>query len=205
MKRDAIIYSVFIIATVLVAFVLIQSNKVSDEELFESALNDSDVSLCAKIDPDVTIDCQGKSDTKIDIQGYAILRDVCFSELAEPVDEKLGYCEDVSNTIINVCEPGGECFDMSAKEACYREVFKDYSSNAMPPQEGAITDIKVCESLTMFRDNCLYLYAITTGDESACELFDNGCGLRKQLCIDETRKVNVISLDLGDAVVYQST
>jgi hypothetical protein len=201
MKKEKIVYSVFIIATLVVAFVLIQANKVSDQELFELALNKSDVGFCAKIKDDAKANYNG--DTKVKIQGMAIVRDVCYSEFAEPVDEKLTYCEVVSNNRIHVCEPKGECFDMSAREACYREVFKDYLSNTMPPQEGEITDKSVCEGLSMFKDNCLYLYATPTGDDSACELFDNRCPLRRQLCIDEAAKVNAPPLDLGDAVVYR--
>ncbi|MBW2980627.1 hypothetical protein KY360_04375 [Candidatus Woesearchaeota archaeon] len=204
MKKDTLVYLLFIIATIAVAFILVQSNKVSGEELFGMALNKSEASYCTKIKADYEVDSEEYS-AKVKIQGMAVLRDICFSELAEPVDEKITYCENVSNNMVNVCEPKGECFDMTAKEACYRDVFKDYVSYSMPPQEGEITNKDICAGLSMFRDNCLYLYAITTGDGSACELFDNRCPLRRQLCIDEAKKVNTPHLDLGDAVVYQST
>ena len=204
MKRDVIAYSVFILATVLVAFILIQSNKLSDEQLFGLAINNSDVSFCAKIKPDTMVNAD-ETETKVNIQGMAVLKDVCYSEFAEPVDDKINYCENVSDTLVYVCEPNGECYDMAANEACYRELFKDYISNAMPPQEGEITNLRTCQQLSMFRDNCLYLYAITTGDNSSCDLFDNRCPLRRQLCIDEAKKVNAPPLDLGDAVVYSGS
>ena len=113
MKKDAIIYSVFILATVLVSFVLIQSNKASDEELFGLAINNGDVGFCAKIKPDTMINAD-ETETKVNIQGMTVLKDVCYSEVAEPVDDKLLNCENVSNAIINVCEPKGECFDIPA-------------------------------------------------------------------------------------------
>ncbi|MBW2984550.1 hypothetical protein KY361_05515 [Candidatus Woesearchaeota archaeon] len=202
MKKDVITYSVYIIATILVAFILIQTNKVSDQELFELALNRSDVSFCSRINPDIKINGEERTDTKISIQGFAVLRDVCFSEFAEPYDDKLAYCENVSYNQVRVCEED-KCFDMSAREACYREVFKDYVSFTMPPQEGEIQNKETCEKLSMFRDNCKYLYAVTTGDDSVCVTFDNLCPLRTELCQKEAAKVNAPPLDLGDAVVYR--
>jgi hypothetical protein len=200
MKKEHIVYSIFIIATVVVAFVLTQTLKDSDQKLLELALNDSDVSFCSRINPKSML--KEDSSTQVKIQGMTVLKDLCFSELAEPINEKVNYCENVSDQMIVVCEEPDKCYQMSAKEACYREMFKDYVSNTMPPQEGAITDMALCEDLSMFRDNCLYLYAITTGDTSACDRFDNQCDLRKQLCVDEAKKAQVQPLDFGDAVVY---
>ena len=201
MKKEHIAYAVFIIATLIVGFVLVQTTKASDKELFELALNNSDVSFCSKINSKAKL--AEDSTTQVKIQGMTVLKDLCFSELAEPTDERVSYCENVSDQTIVVCEEPEKCYQMPAKEACYRELFKDYISNTMPPQEGEITDMAVCNGLSMFRDNCLYLYAITTGDTSACEMFDNRCPLRRQLCIDEAEKANAEPLDLGDAVVYR--
>ena len=203
MKRDAIVYSVFIIATILVGVILVNEKYyVSDQELFELALNRSDVSFCSRINPEIKINGEERTDTKISIQGFAVLRDVCFSELAEPYDDKIVHCENVSYNQVRVCEEEDKCFDMSAREACYRELFKDYVSYTMPPQEGEVQNKQTCEKLSMFRDNCKYLYAVTTGDDSVCVTFDNICPLRTELCQKEAAKVNAPPLDLGDAVVY---
>jgi hypothetical protein len=201
MKKEQIAYSVFIIATIVVAFILTLTLRDSDQRLFELALNNSDVGFCSKIN--LRAKLAEDSTTEVKIQGMVVLKDLCFSELAEPTDERVNYCENVSDQMIVVCEEEEKCYQMPAKEACYREMFKDYVSNTMPPQEGAITDMAICKDLSMFRDNCLYLYAITTGDTSACERFDNRCPLRRQLCIDEAEKANTQPLDFTDSVVYQ--
>ena len=73
MKRDVIAYSVFTILTVLVAFILIQSNKLSDEQLFGLAINNSDVSFCAKIKPDTMVNAD-ETETKVNLQSQLMIK-----------------------------------------------------------------------------------------------------------------------------------
>lgn len=169
-------YSVFVIVAIL-WIILIAGCVKDDSEKLTVAMSQFNSGLCGDIDKDIII-FYPDIVNYTRIQSNISLRDVCYIENAEPTDEKIILCEDVSNSTVNFCEEG--CYEISAKEACYRLAFGDFKSYPQPPSRGTIVKIETCQKISDFRDNCYYLVAVNIENTSVCDMISSQS--RSDLC-----------------------
>jgi hypothetical protein len=175
-----------LLAVILIAGCVQETPKQTDNESFIAVLEQKNPELCLDFENE-TID-ENTSIRFVNnlrrIDEDILFRDLCLiytMDMIENInDENIALCNEASERNYTLWEEGS--YDIPAWEFCFRKAFNEYKSYPQPPTSGNIIKKETCDKLRDFKDNCLWLVAMNTENESVCELISNVN--RKNMCIE---------------------